>query len=73
VAKKARWSINPRDIVSRNRKTEEGTLEIELPLLESGEKQATVQLTITADRALLVVVKGEPGMTLTDFQAWSDF
>ena len=50
-----------------------GTLTASVPLKDSGTLAATVTFTITAGRALVVVVRNEPGAAgLTGFQAWSD-
>ena len=49
-----------------------GTLTVSVPLRNAGTLAATLTFTITADRALRIVVVNEPGAAgLSGFQAWS--
>lgn len=66
----AKWTTKPQEIkVSTDTA---GTFAASLPLYDNGVKAATVTFTITADRALEVVVVNEPGAAgLAGFQAWS--
>lgn len=57
---------------STKRVNPDGTAEIVLPLLDDGEPMLTLRLTIDAKRKLTVLVEGEPGASLTGFEAWSD-
>lgn len=67
---KAKWTTKPAEIkVSTDAA---GTFSAALPLYDGTTKAATLTFTITADRALEVVVVNEPGAAgLTGFQAWS--
>lgn len=67
---KAKWTTVPRDIVAATQA--DGSFKLSAPLLDNGVKQLTLTLTVTADREVRVLVNGEPGATLTGFQAWSD-
>lgn len=50
----------------------DGSLVVSFPLYDNGVKQLTHRLTVTPDRAVEVLVTGEPGAVLTGFQAWSN-
>ena len=51
----------------------DGTLTVALPLKDGGTLAATLTFTMTAARALQVVMRNEPGAAgLTGFQAWSN-
>lgn len=65
------WSTKAQEVVLERRNAD-GSFFASVPLYDNGVKQLTLQLTITADRAVHVLVDGEPGATLTGFQAWSD-
>lgn len=67
---KAKWTTIPREIVARPEA--DGTFTFSVPLLDNGVKQLTLKLTVTADRAVKLLVDSEPGATLTGFEAWSD-
>ncbi len=67
---KAKWTA--KDVKATvDRDTGEFTLQA--TIMDNGMPQVTPILTVTADRALRLLLKGEPGMTLTDFEARSDF
>jgi hypothetical protein len=67
---KAQWSTNPREVTAGT--DADGTFSASLPLYDGKTKAATLRFTITADRALEVVVDNEPGSAgLTGFAAWS--
>lgn len=65
---KAKWTPGkPVTAVDAN-----GTLSAAVPLLDNGVLAATLTFTITADRALEVICRNEPGAAgLTGFTAWS--
>ena len=65
------WSTKNNEVVLVRNATD-GSFYAEVPLYDDNVKQLTLKLTITADRAVMVVVDGEPGAALTGFQAWSD-
>lgn len=66
----AKWTTVPKEVVA---KTEaDGSFTFSAPLLDNGVKQLTLRLTVTADRAVKLVVNGEPAATLTGFEAWSN-
>lgn len=66
---KAKWTTKATEVKVS---TAGGTLSASVPLYDDGAKAATVTFTITADRALEVVVVNEPGSAgLTGFSAWS--
>jgi hypothetical protein len=67
---KAKWSTTPKEVVAATQP--DGSFLLRAPLLDNGVKQLTVELRVTADREVRVLVNGEPGATLTGFQAWSD-
>lgn len=67
---KAKWTTVPKDVVTRTEA--DGTFTFSAPLLDNGVKQLTLRLTVTADRAVKLLVDGEPGAALTGFEAWSD-
>lgn len=67
---KAKWSTVLREIVVQQ--ALDGSLHLEVPLYDNGVKQLTQTLDITADRAVEVLVTGQPGAKLTGFQAWSN-
>lgn len=49
-----------------------GAVTASIPLLDAGVLAVTVTFTMTAERALLVTVRNEPGAAgLSNFQAWS--
>lgn len=52
---------------------EAGAVQLVGDLLDAGTLQMTVHLTVTADRAVRLMVHGAPGAQLNGFQAWSDF
>jgi hypothetical protein len=67
---KAQWTTNPREVTAGT--DADGTFTASIPLLDNGTKAATLRFTITADRALTVLVENEPGSAgLTGFTAWS--
>lgn len=68
---KAVWSTKTNEVVLV-RDAADGSFYAEVPLYDNNVKQLTLKLTITADRAVHLFVHGEPGATLTGFQAWSD-
>lgn len=66
---RAKWSTDPRQVAVA--RVEDGTLTASMPLLDDGVLAATLSFRITADRALEVRVKNEPGAAgLSDFRAW---
>lgn len=66
---KAKWTTKPTEVKVA---TTDGTLSASVPLYDNGVKAATVTFTITADRAMEVVVVNEPGAAgLAGFSAWS--
>lgn len=67
----AKWSIDPKSI--KTTVAADGTVTISASLLDNGVKQITPTLTITPDRMVRLLVHGEPGATLSGFEAWSDF
>lgn len=66
---KAKWTTgNPAASVAAD-----GTLSVNVPLKDNNTLVATLRFTLTADRALKLVVDNEPGAArLTGFEAWSD-
>ena len=51
----------------------DGTLTASVPLLDGLVLATTLTFTLTAARALVIVVRSEPGAAgLTGFQAWSN-
>lgn len=68
---KAVWSTKPAEVILTLNATD-GSFYAEVPLYDNNVKQLVLKLTITADRAVHVLVHGEPGASLTGFQAWSD-
>lgn len=68
---KAVWSTKPNEVILTLSATD-GSFYAEVPLYDNNVKQLVLKLTITADRAVHVLVRGEPGASLTGFQAWSD-
>jgi hypothetical protein len=67
---RAKWSTVPSQVIARTEA--DGTFTFAAPLLDNGVKQMTLRLTVTADRQVRLLVDGEPGATLSGFQAWSD-
>ena len=66
----AKWTTVPKEVIA---KTEaDGSFLFSAPLLDNGTKQLTLRLSVTADRAVRCDVIGEPGATLTGFEAWSN-
>lgn len=67
---KAQWTVDRRTVTAST--DADGTQHASVPLLDDGVKQGTLQLTMTADRALTVEWVQEPGAAgLSDFRAWS--
>jgi hypothetical protein len=64
----AAWTLN----VRRRRVDTEGTAHLVADLLDAGTHQLTLDVQVTADRAVTVFVRGESGATLSGYQAWSD-
>lgn len=64
---RAAWALT----VRRRSVDVQGTAHLEAELLDAGVKQLTVRLQVSADRAVRVLVEGEPGATLSGFEAWS--
>lgn len=70
MAAKAKWTTRVTEITYGT--DVDGTFKAAVPLYDGLTKAATVTFTITADRALEVVVVNEPGAVgLSGFQAWS--
>lgn len=67
---KARWTIDPKSV--KQSVDAAGTVSFSCTLLDNGAPALTPTLTVTDDRRCKLVVHGEPGAELTDFQAWSD-
>lgn len=67
---KGKWTTKPAEVVVTP--GADGSLVVSFPLYDNGTKQLTHRLTITPDRAVEVLVTGEPGAVLTGFQAWSN-
>jgi hypothetical protein len=67
---KAQWTTVPREISVTV--DADGTFTASIPLYDNRVKVATLRFTITADRALTVLVENEPGSAgLSGFAAWS--
>jgi hypothetical protein len=49
----------------------DGTAHLVADLLDAGEQHLSLDVQVTADRAVKVLVQGAPGATLVGFQAWS--
>lgn len=67
---RARWSIDPKSV--RPVVDAAGTVTFSCTLLDNGVPVLTPTLTVTDRRAVRLVVHGEPGAEITDYQAWSD-
>lgn len=67
---KAQWTTKPQEVSAGA--DADGTFSASLPLYDGKTKAATLRFTITADRALTVLVENEPGSAgLADFRSWS--
>lgn len=66
----AKWTTVTKEIIAVTQA--DGSFLFQAPLLDNGVKQLTLRLTVTADRHVRLLVDGEPGATLTGFEAWSD-
>lgn len=65
----AKWTTKPQEVKVA---TADGTLDVAIPLYDSGVKAATLRFTIDADRNLTVVCDNEPGSVgLAGFTCWS--
>lgn len=67
---KAKWTTTPREIIAKT--DTDGSFLFQAPLLDGGVKQLTLTLTVTDGREVQVRIHGEPGASLSGFQAWSD-
>lgn len=67
---KGKWTTKASEVIIAP--AADGSLVVSFPLYDNGTKQLTHRLTITPDRAVQVLVTGEPGAVLTGFQAWSN-
>lgn len=67
---RARWTIDPKSV--KQSVDANGTVSFSCTLADNGQAALTPTLTVTADRAVRLLVHGEPGAEITDFQAWSD-
>jgi hypothetical protein len=66
----AKWSVKATDV--KYSTDTAGTLSVAVGLYDNNTKAATLRFTITADRALTVIVDNEPGAAgLSGFQCWS--
>lgn len=66
--KRAAWTV-----AVRQRSVEpDGTAKIVAELLDAGQLQLTLTLTVSADRSVQLFVHGEPTARLSGFTAWSD-
>lgn len=68
---RARWTIDPKSV--KQSVDAAGTVSFSCTLLDNGQPMLTPTLTVTDARAVRLLVHGEPGAELSDFQAWSDF
>jgi hypothetical protein len=67
---KAQWTTKPQEVSAGT--DADGTFSASVPLYDGKTKAATLRFTITADRALEVLVVNEPGSAgLSGFSAWS--
>jgi hypothetical protein len=67
---KAQWTTKPQEVSVGT--DADGTFSASIPLYDGKTKAATLRFTITADRALTVLVENEPGSAgLSGFSAWS--
>jgi hypothetical protein len=64
----AAWSL----AVRRRSVDADGTAHLVAGLLDAGTLRLTLDVKVSADRVVTVFVRGEPGVTLSGYQAWSD-